>query len=83
MSTSSIITVLPVLTLAKISCMEEALNETECIIVSPGDVIGVVLPLNAGSKHLVFQSQYPINIVQSKLFTKCEKALDLYATVGK
>ena len=94
-SSIRIITLQPVQTLAKIFCVEESLSETEFIQVSQGDVIGVVLPpnnaipivsSNAGSTHYimkVLQSQYLINTVQSKLFTECEMALHLYATVGK
>ena len=89
------ITLQPITTLAKIFCVEHNLGETEYSMVSPGDVIGIVLPstnaipivsTSAGSEKYIVkhaQNEHPLNVVQSKLQAVYETTLHLYATVGK
>ena len=88
------ITLLPVQTRAKIFCVVTFLTETDYIILSHGDVIGMVLPSNnpipivssqvSSEKYTMkhSQSDYPLNITQSNLLPITETVLHLYATIG-
>ena len=96
LSPSSIrtITLQPVQTQAKIFCVVKFLTETKHIILSLGNVIGVVLPSNnpipivrsnVSSKKYIMknsQSDYHFNITQRNLLPINETVLLLYATIG-
>ena len=89
------ITLQPIQTLAKIFCVEELLSENDFVLVSTGDVIGVVLPSN-GAIPIVSsnanpplsimkrsQNGNPIDLLQSDLIDLSSSALHLYATISK
>ena len=96
-SSSSIrtITLQPNQTLAKIFCVEESLSENDSVLVSTGDVIGVVLsssnaiPIvssNANAPVSIMkhsQNENPIDLLQSDLIDLSNSALHLYATISK
>lgn len=88
------ITLQTVSTLPKIFCVEEVLDVSEYVLVSQGDIIGVVLPSsnpipllssNSGSgvsllKHS--QDTSAMNLTSSQFTTMSGTALHLYATIG-
>ena len=88
------ITLQPIQTLAKIFCVEESLNETEYVVVSTGDLIGVVLPSNnvipvisSNSESAISmkfsQSEVPLSFLKLELLNSTGIALHLYASIGK
>ena len=93
--TSRTITLTPIETKAKIFCKEEALDPVDYVLVSEGDVIGVVLPntnpipvvsSNAGSgsslrRHL--QNTSPTDLMGSEFTDMPNLALHVYAKLGK
>jgi hypothetical protein len=95
--TSRNVTLSPIATLqlAKIFCVEEALDPVDYVLISSGDVIGVVLPStnfipvvssNAGSgstlrRHV--QNTGTMDLIGSEFTTMSNTALHVYAKLGK
>ena len=91
--TNRTITLDPVQTLAKIFCVEEALDPADYVAVSQGDVIGVVLPStnpipvvssNSGSSLMRHsQSVSAINLLSSEFTVVSNSALHVYTKLGE
>ena len=93
--TSRTITLTPIETKAKIFCKEEALDPVNYVLVSEGDVIGVVLPStnpipvvssNAGSGFSLRrhpQNTGPTDLMGSEFAEILNSTLHLYVELGK